>query len=348
MAEVTGFTADRMRVIENTTVVDGEVQGDNLILVTREGTPIDAGNVRGPQGIQGVAGPVQSVNDQLGAVYAPRFFPTKAALDTGWPTAPNGSMAITLQDQGSWLRVGGAWQSAPPPHIFPTKAALDAGWPAATAPEGAIAITLDTKSFWQKDSVGWFTADGLRIFPDKDTLHTRWPKAPEGSIAEAPVGVFWMMHGGFWLARPVGTAINHLRYIYAGSYIDQSWTQNIVDDTVWPVQSIARVTIDGYSSGWAEGFSPSCDLWSDSYNNPWIPGWGHPYAHGKGEPNSYWNVPAGGQQPQNLPSLVGVQMIPPGQTITWRYSIMAHNVAGAISWNGGCVALTERFPFDAV
>jgi len=57
MAEVTGFTAERMLVIENTTVVDGEVQGDNLILMTREGTPIDAGNVRGPTGFPGVTQP---------------------------------------------------------------------------------------------------------------------------------------------------------------------------------------------------------------------------------------------------------------------------------------------------
>jgi len=42
-----------MLEIENTTVVDGNVVGDNLILVTREGTQIDAGSVRGPQGIPG-------------------------------------------------------------------------------------------------------------------------------------------------------------------------------------------------------------------------------------------------------------------------------------------------------
>jgi len=55
MAEVTGFTAERMRTIENETVVDGEVRGDNLILLTRAGVEIDAGNVRGPVGPQGPA-----------------------------------------------------------------------------------------------------------------------------------------------------------------------------------------------------------------------------------------------------------------------------------------------------
>ena len=56
MATVTGFTAERMLNIENSTVVDGEVQGDNLVLLTRDGTPIDAGNVRGPKGDTGAIG----------------------------------------------------------------------------------------------------------------------------------------------------------------------------------------------------------------------------------------------------------------------------------------------------
>lgn len=55
---VTGFTSDRMLAIENGTVVDGNVVGDNLILLTHGGTPIDAGNVRGPQGIQGPIGEI--------------------------------------------------------------------------------------------------------------------------------------------------------------------------------------------------------------------------------------------------------------------------------------------------
>lgn len=56
MATVTGFTAERMLVIENETVVDGEVVGDNLHLLRRDGVPIDAGNVRGATGAQGPKG----------------------------------------------------------------------------------------------------------------------------------------------------------------------------------------------------------------------------------------------------------------------------------------------------
>ncbi len=57
MATITGFTADRMLVIENETVVDGDVVGNNLHLIRRDGVVIDAGNVRGATGATGVQGP---------------------------------------------------------------------------------------------------------------------------------------------------------------------------------------------------------------------------------------------------------------------------------------------------
>lgn len=77
MATVTGLTAQRMIEMEAQTVIDGSVQGDNLILVTRGGTPIDAGNVRGPKGDTGATG-------AAGAVGAPG-----PAGPTG-PTGPQG------------------------------------------------------------------------------------------------------------------------------------------------------------------------------------------------------------------------------------------------------------------
>lgn len=57
MASVTGFTAERMKQIEDTTVVDGDVDGSgHLILKTRDNTPIDAGSVIGPVGPRGYNG----------------------------------------------------------------------------------------------------------------------------------------------------------------------------------------------------------------------------------------------------------------------------------------------------
>lgn len=64
MATVNGFTAERMLEIENSTVVDGAVDGSgDLILETRDGTPINAGHVvgadstvPGPAGADGAPG----------------------------------------------------------------------------------------------------------------------------------------------------------------------------------------------------------------------------------------------------------------------------------------------------
>lgn len=53
MTTVTGLTADRMQEIIDTTVVDGHIAGDDLILVTNDATTINAGNVRGPIGPAG-------------------------------------------------------------------------------------------------------------------------------------------------------------------------------------------------------------------------------------------------------------------------------------------------------
>ena len=56
MATVTGLTAERMMEIEAASVVDGQVSGDNLILIKHDGSQIDAGNVRGPAGAVGPMG----------------------------------------------------------------------------------------------------------------------------------------------------------------------------------------------------------------------------------------------------------------------------------------------------
>jgi microcystin-dependent protein len=81
MATVTGFTAERMLNIENSTVVDGEVQGDNLILLTRDGTPIDAGNVRGQKGDTGEVG--QPVHTGIISMYGGNTAPAGYLLCDG-------------------------------------------------------------------------------------------------------------------------------------------------------------------------------------------------------------------------------------------------------------------------
>lgn len=77
MPTVTGYTAAKMQQIEDETVVDGNIVGNDLILVTRGGPTINAGNVRGPQGIQGLTGEV-----------------TTAQMDTAIDTAVSDAIAL--------------------------------------------------------------------------------------------------------------------------------------------------------------------------------------------------------------------------------------------------------------
>lgn len=56
MATVTGYTAARMKQIEDASIIDGDVVGDDLILTRFDTTQVNAGNVRGAQGVQGSPG----------------------------------------------------------------------------------------------------------------------------------------------------------------------------------------------------------------------------------------------------------------------------------------------------
>lgn len=89
MASVTGYTAARMKQIEDTTVVDGDVDGSgHLILKTRDNTPIDAGSVIGPVGPRGYNGLYDRWAYQTGVT-----FPSAGIFSTG-ALAP--ALATTL------------------------------------------------------------------------------------------------------------------------------------------------------------------------------------------------------------------------------------------------------------
>lgn len=66
MAAVTGITAARAQEIEDASIVDGAVTGDDLILFRHDGTSLNAGNVRGPQGDPGADAATGDVNPTAG------------------------------------------------------------------------------------------------------------------------------------------------------------------------------------------------------------------------------------------------------------------------------------------
>lgn len=88
MARVTGFTAERMLEIENTTVVDGEINDEGrLLLMQRNGIFLDAGRVTGEKGDPGSGVSDISVTYQMGlsATQAPTgdWLETPPAVPTG-------------------------------------------------------------------------------------------------------------------------------------------------------------------------------------------------------------------------------------------------------------------------
>ena len=64
-------------------VVDGEVVGDDLVLTTVDGQTINAGNVRGPQGIQGIQG-IQGQQGIDGFIGADGLSAYQIAVDNGF------------------------------------------------------------------------------------------------------------------------------------------------------------------------------------------------------------------------------------------------------------------------
>ena len=103
MATVTGYTSARMKQIEDKAIVSGTILGDNLILITYDGTEINAGNVRGPQGIDGPIGEVslEDLNAAIAAAHATGAI-TSEQLATGAVTVNKiGAGAVTSSKLGA-------------------------------------------------------------------------------------------------------------------------------------------------------------------------------------------------------------------------------------------------------
>lgn len=103
MATVTGYTASRMKEIEDSTIVDGTVVGNNLILTRHDSSTINAGSVIGPQGTQGPMG-VTSIS-----VCTSTTRPTGGALFTGLAIYETDTKRFYIYDGAAWNYRGGTW-----------------------------------------------------------------------------------------------------------------------------------------------------------------------------------------------------------------------------------------------
>jgi microcystin-dependent protein len=166
MATITGLTAERMLEIEAASVVSGAVVGDNLILKRFDDTTVDAGNLRGPQGIQGPAGEV-----------------TAAALAAALVSAiPVGTIAdyIGITAPTNWLTMYGQT-------ILDGQTLHPALWAILPAgmKSGANIIMPDTRG---RVSIGYNTAD-----TDFDTLGevggSKTHVLTQGQLPAAPITI---------------------------------------------------------------------------------------------------------------------------------------------------------------
>lgn len=108
MATITGYTAERMKEIEDLSIVDGVVVGDNLVLVTRSGQQVNAGSVRGPAG----------------------------------PVGPQGALPEAPMDGGRYVRQNGLWVPQPDPPLRDTLANLNANDPVVAV--GRFVVATDS------------------------------------------------------------------------------------------------------------------------------------------------------------------------------------------------------------
>lgn len=115
MATVTGLTADRMLQIEGSSIVNGSVVSDNLILTRFNGQQVNAGVVRGAKGDQGDQGDKGDKGDKGDrgddgtGVTILGSYPTYAALIAAHPSGNVGDGYLVNGDLYIWD--GSAWQN---------------------------------------------------------------------------------------------------------------------------------------------------------------------------------------------------------------------------------------------
>lgn len=84
MASVTGYTAARMKAIEDSSIIGGAVVGDNLILTRYNATTINAGSVRGATGPTGPSGEVTLAQLNAAVPAGSVMMWMFSTLPTGW------------------------------------------------------------------------------------------------------------------------------------------------------------------------------------------------------------------------------------------------------------------------
>lgn len=187
MALVTGYTAEYMDEIVNSTIASAAVVGDDLILERHDETTINAGNVRGPQGPIGDTGPQGPGNATDSQVAG--FVNTAASLSQ-----------VAVDNRAALIRVTTNWNNATTPGRYYGGGASNspnaANGYVGTVHSNGLGQTVQTlyrdnvsaiadQQIWQRRSYGatptW--TPWLSLFKD-----TGWVALPFSALYNQPAG----------------------------------------------------------------------------------------------------------------------------------------------------------------
>lgn len=302
MATVTGFTAERMLEIENSTIVDGYVDDSGeLVLKTREGIEIPAGHVRGedatalmgvtdstsfdfaltgagtPSDPWNLTGNVKAlpsgaiVTGVLEASY--RAGPAKvkvggvlSSVAYPWATAyiPGGSREVTLMKVGtSWLILGQTMDNYREITYNPTYAY--------TYNEGTATNTFANLTRAIKSSAGIVSLSGLIRVKGTPAAATALAYIPEGFRPDTDMLVPAESNGSITIKIKTDGVIEVYQVPSANAYIS-------LDGICYPAAGVADWTEIG-SSGSGSSFASVVNT-----NEPWNELYGYP---------AYWKDPYG-------------------------------------------------------
>ena len=200
MATVTSFTSTRMKQIEDTTVVDGEIDiSGNLVLKQRNGTPIYLGRVVGQDGVIGRDGVSVTrtlryyrMTDNALIPAAPTTYPPDSNWTTTEPTYEEGEVQylylvdLTEFTSGAWMysevSISAAFEAAKAAYAKAVDAENNTGPKNTPLAPTNLEVTLNE---------GWWTADGL----SKADVTFEWDavtqeRTPEGGLLPAEIAVY--------------------------------------------------------------------------------------------------------------------------------------------------------------
>ena len=179
MATVTGLTAERMIQMENATVIDGEVVGSDLILITRDGTRINAGYIQGPVG---PAGPTFIICTSTTR-------PAMTPAEYGKAIYESDTKLVRIWDGARWKmqeRVICTSSSRPVMVV---------------EDEGVKIYETDTDIEFVWSGAAWLPASSnVARFADATDRASKWPSPPIGAMSyltSSPT-TLWVYENGFW------------------------------------------------------------------------------------------------------------------------------------------------------